>query len=49
MIRKKLWKVPYRSMNTYNFRKEPDCEFCDNALYFIVGMYFGYHMGKRKH
>ncbi len=31
--------------NTYDFH-EPKCEFCSDALFFIVGMYFGYHIGK---
>lgn len=45
-------KVPYiigyKKFNNYGHRPEPDCEFCSDLLFFAVGMWCGYAIGKDK-
>jgi hypothetical protein len=42
------YTVGFKRFNTYNYGREPNCEFCNDLLFFVVGMYFGYHIGKDK-
>ncbi len=41
------YTVGFKRFNTYDYGKGPECEFCNDLLFFAVGMYFGYIIGKR--
>ena len=51
-ISKKMMKlkIPYTMNNkryySYNYKQKPDCEFCDNLLFFGLGMWCGYMISK---
>ncbi len=42
------YTIDFKRFNTYNYGREPNCEFCNDILFFAVGMYFGYYIGKNK-
>ena len=42
------YTIGYKRYNSYNYGKEPDCEFCSDLLFFAVGMWCGYMIGKDK-
>ncbi len=42
------YSVGFKRFNTYNYGREPECEFCNDLLFFGLGMYFGYIIGKDK-
>ncbi len=44
--------IPYtvgcKRFSTYNYGKGPECEPCDEFFNFVLGMFFGYIIGKNK-
>ena len=44
------YTIGYKRYNSYSYgrRPEPDCEFCNDLLFFAVGMWCGYMIGKDK-
>jgi hypothetical protein len=50
-----IWKrfLPHwmsmRRYHTYSGGgKRPDCEFCNEVVFFVMGTYFGYRIGKNE-
>ena len=42
-------KIPYtiNYKKDYNYNQKPDCEFCDNILFFGLGIWCGYNIKDR--
>lgn len=43
--------IPYtiynKRYNTYNYKENPKCEFCNDLMFFAVGMWCGYIIDKK--